>query len=73
MDEPAPRDIDPPESRRCAICGEQHASYGFGPPGSPVQQTQVWYRAMRREQDDHRWSAVQAAWRASGTRLHFCE
>ena len=27
--------LTPPESRRCTVCGEM-ASFGFGPPSSPV-------------------------------------
>lgn len=32
--EPTP-EIDPPDRRRCAVCGEV-ASCGFGPPAAPV-------------------------------------
>jgi hypothetical protein len=56
MDEPTPV-IDPPESRRCAICGEPWASYGFAPPGSPPQPADSWYCATHREEGDRRWSA----------------
>jgi hypothetical protein len=48
MDEPTPT-LDPPDIRRCAICGEPWASYGFAPPGSPPQAAEAWYCATHRE------------------------
>jgi hypothetical protein len=56
MDDPTP-DIAPPDIRRCAICGEPRASYGFGPPGSPAQAAEAWYCATHREEGDRRWTA----------------
>jgi hypothetical protein len=47
MDEPTPEFDPPPELRRCAVCGEA-ASYGFGPPGGPVQPAGAWYCATHR-------------------------
>ena len=52
MDEPGP-EIDPPEARRCAICGEA-ALYGFGPPGGPAQPADC---AAHRQEGDRCWAA----------------
>jgi hypothetical protein len=56
MDEPTPP-LDPPALRRCAICGEPWASYGFGPPGNPAQAAEAWYCGTHREEGERRWSA----------------
>jgi hypothetical protein len=56
MDEPTPP-LHPPEIRRCAICGEPWASYGFGPPGFPLQPAEAWYCATDREEGERRWAA----------------
>ena len=54
MDEPSP-EIDPGMIRRCAVCGEL-ASYGFGPPGGPVQQADAWYYGTHRQEGDRHWT-----------------
>jgi hypothetical protein len=46
MDEPPPT-LDPPEVRKCAVCGEG-AGYGFGPPGFPLQPAEAWYCGTHR-------------------------
>jgi hypothetical protein len=56
MDEPS-LVIDPPDIRRCAICGDAGASYGFGPPGNPAPPAEAWYCATHREEGERRWSA----------------
>jgi hypothetical protein len=55
MDEPTPI-LDPPESYRCTICGEG-ASYGFGPPGFPLQPAEAWYCGSHREEGERAWAA----------------
>ena len=55
MDEPTPV-LDPPEIRRCAVCGEG-ASFGFGAPGSPAQPVEAWYCAAHREEGERLWTA----------------
>jgi hypothetical protein len=55
MDEPAP-DIAP-ESRRCAVCGVQHAPYGFSPPGFPLQPAEAWYCGTHRQEGERAWAA----------------
>jgi hypothetical protein len=55
MDEPAPT-LDPPESRRCAVCGEG-APYGFGPPGFPRQPAEAWYCGTHRDDGERAWAA----------------
>ena len=56
MDEPMAPDVDPPESRRCAVCGE-YASYGFSPPGFPLQPAEARYCGTHRDHGDQRWAA----------------
>lgn len=56
MDDPVPPQIDPPESRRCAVCGEG-AAYGFGAPGSPAQPVEAWYCGSHREEGERVWTA----------------
>lgn len=56
MDEPT-QVIDPPEVRRCAICGAGGAAFGFGPPGGPVQPAEAWYCGAHREEGERRWAA----------------
>jgi hypothetical protein len=46
-DEPTPIP-DSSVSHRCAMCGEG-ASYGFGPPGFPLQPAEAWYCGAHRE------------------------
>jgi hypothetical protein len=54
MDEPPP-ELDPPEPRRCAICGEPWASYGFAPPGS-TQPAEAWYCGTHRQDGERAWA-----------------
>jgi hypothetical protein len=54
MDELGP-EIDSPEPRRCAICGET-APYGFGPPGGPAQPADAWYCGTHRLEGERRWA-----------------
>ena len=56
MDEPVTPIFDAPESRRCAVCGE-HASYGFGPPGFPLQPAEAWYCGLHRHEGERAWAA----------------
>jgi hypothetical protein len=56
MDEPIRPTLDPPELHRCAMCGE-HASYGFGPPGFPLQPVEAWYRGSHRREGERAWAA----------------
>jgi hypothetical protein len=51
-----PPTLDPPESRRCAVCGEG-ASYGFSPPGFPLQPAEAWYCGTHREEGERAWAA----------------
>jgi hypothetical protein len=53
MDEPT-SEIPPPDIRRCAICGEPWASYGFSPPGGPAQLAEAWYCATHRGEGERR-------------------
>jgi hypothetical protein len=55
MDEPTPI-LDPPEGNRCAVCGVG-ASYGFGPPGFPLQPAEAWYSSTHREEGERAWTA----------------
>ena len=56
MDEPIPS-VDPPESRRCAICGETASYYGFSPPGFPLQPAEAWYCGAHRQEGERAWTA----------------
>ena len=56
MDEPSPK-IVPLESRLCAICGEPWASYGFSPPGFPLQPAEAWYCGTHRPEGERAWAA----------------
>jgi hypothetical protein len=56
MDEPIPPEIEPPESHRCAVCGER-AAYGFGPPGGISQPAEGWYCGGHREEGEQAWAA----------------
>jgi hypothetical protein len=49
-------DIDPPESRRCVVCGER-ACFGFGPPGNPALDANAWYCSAYREEGERAWTA----------------
>jgi hypothetical protein len=53
-DEPILHD-PPPEDRRCAVCGSERASFGFGPPGT--LSTDAWYCAEHRQDGERAWAA----------------
>jgi hypothetical protein len=55
MDEPV-SPVDPPGSRRCAVCGEA-APYGFGPPSFPLQPAEAWYCGTHRQEGERAWAA----------------
>jgi hypothetical protein len=55
-DDDPPPFVDPPsETRRCAICGAVHASFGFGPPG--VLPADAWYCTEHRQDGERAWAA----------------
>lgn len=50
MDEPIP-EMDRPEIRRCAVCGER-ASFDFGPPGGTALDADAWYCGTHRDEGE---------------------
>ena len=54
-DDEMPHVDPPPETRRCAVCGSERASFGFGPPG--VSEADAWYCAEHRAEGERRWAA----------------
>ena len=65
MHEPIP-EIDPPESRRCAICGETASYYGFSPPGFPLQPAEAWYCGAHRQEGERGLDGALSAKRRRG-------
>jgi hypothetical protein len=52
MDEP----VTPPESRRCAVCGEL-ARYYFGAGGCPSETAEGWYCGTHLHEGERLWAA----------------
>jgi hypothetical protein len=45
----------PSEYHRCAMCGSA-GSFGFGPPGFPLQPAEAWYCGAHREDGERAWA-----------------